>query len=704
MVLHDAAPPPTPTLSVSPASQSVGNGSGVFNATVTANVTWTVSTATGWITLSPASGSNNGSFTVNYTANTTASQRTGTVTVSGTGVASKTITVMQAAASTAYTITFNGNGGTPVTQTKTVTADQSYVFPSPNPAREGYTFAGWWTTSAASGGTQATTATPVTASHTLWARWAADTSPLPDFTIQSITLSPTSVAPGASMTATVTVKNQGAAGGNAKWLDLWIDRAAAAQIGEDGDDWGRIGELAAGAATNVTFTFNAPATAGAKTCRAFIDSADETQESNEANNQLTAVYSVTPAGAVHDFVFYTPGGRGDSFFLSDTPAGTTPVTTFRQGQAVYLSYAFMDYNGMSFSGVITNTFRIAGVSRYLYDEYTSLQSGHYGGPTASTEWSALKDLAPGTHTITATLNEGSVVPETNYANNTKSITFTVTAPPPPPPADTGSPSGSAVGPGAAPTATTAYAGFAHDGSGTVCGTVTLTAKESKGAWTFTAKAVLQGGSVSLSKKGGAPGGTLTLDGKSGEKMTVTLGADMLTGTLTGGKVGGTLRIAGSRDAFADKKDAAAGARLNAVRGYYTAALVGADGTAGYLTLTVGNGGSVKIAGKLADGTAVSGSAKLQEGLNKDGWLAIALHKPLYSKKGSVGGLLWLDPVTKVLRVDTDYGWFIDWTLADTSLRPLDVCGGWYGTGAVLAPSLSLWKMLLCCRFHGRSCP
>ena len=44
----------------------------------------------------------------------------------------------------------------------------------------------------------------------------------------------------------------------------------------------------------------------------------------------------------------------------------------------------------------------------------------------------------------------------------------------------------------------------------------------------------------------------------------------------------------------------------------------------------------------------------------------------------------------MLRVDTDYGWFIDWVSADPKKgvfnRPLDVCGGWYGTGAALKPS------------------
>jgi len=107
--------------------------------------------------------------------------------------------------------------------------------------------------------------------------------------------------------------------------------------------------------------------------------------------------------------------------------------------------------------------------------------------------------------------------------------------------------------------------------------------------------------------------------------------------------------------------------------------------AGYLALTVGNAGAVKLAGKLADGTAVSGAAKLLEGLNEDGWYAVALYKPLYAKKGFIGGLLWLNPEDGLVRVDADYGWFVDWVCGDVKKgvfeRELGVAGGaWTGGG------------------------
>jgi hypothetical protein len=236
-----------------------------------------------------------------------------------------------------------------------------------------------------------------------------------------------------------------------------------------------------------------------------------------------------------------------------------------------------------------------------------------------------------------------------------------------------------------PYQTTAYNGFVYDDNGTVRGTVTLTAKAivkkaTKAApattnWTFTAKAILQTATVSFSIKGGSPE-RVTVTTKKGETLDVALGADTFRGTLSGGAAGVGLSVAGSRNAFADRKDTAAAARLGKVKGLYNVALMetvgGEELPQGYLTLNVGALGAVKIAGKLSDGTAVSGSAKLLEGLNDDKWHAIALYKPLYVKKGFVGGLLWLNPEDQLIRVDTACGWSVDWVYDDPKKAPADL--------------------------------
>ncbi|MFZ4427268.1 MAG: M12 family metallopeptidase, partial [Saprospiraceae bacterium] len=82
-------------LAVSPTSLSVGNTAQSQTFSVTSNIDWTVTESLSWVTVSPASGSNNGVVTVSFTENTTTSSRSGTITVSGSGVSSQTISLSQ---------------------------------------------------------------------------------------------------------------------------------------------------------------------------------------------------------------------------------------------------------------------------------------------------------------------------------------------------------------------------------------------------------------------------------------------------------------------------------------------------------------------------------------------------------------------------------------------------------------------------------
>ena len=81
------------TLSLSTASENFGENGGNKTVNVTSNVSWSISTSDSWMTVSPASGSNNGSFTIT-TATNTGAARSGSVTVSGGGL-SETINVTQ---------------------------------------------------------------------------------------------------------------------------------------------------------------------------------------------------------------------------------------------------------------------------------------------------------------------------------------------------------------------------------------------------------------------------------------------------------------------------------------------------------------------------------------------------------------------------------------------------------------------------------
>jgi len=232
-----------------------------------------------------------------------------------------------------------------------------------------------------------------------------------------------------------------------------------------------------------------------------------------------------------------------------------------------------------------------------------------------------------------------------------------------------------------------YDGFVYEANNTVRGTLSLTAKPNlkTGVWTLTAKVLLQTATVSFSKPTGSMAEGFVFLAKTGERLEVQLLDNTFSGTLTGGRAG-TLNAAGARNKFADKKTFPAEQTvLNSMRGQYNTALLNAaDVYQGYITMSVGNLGAVKIAGVLADGAKVSGTAKLLKGLNNNGLYCVALHRPLYSKAGFIGGLLWVEPVVAgkaAVFVDTEWEWYVEWQkkgfLATT---PLDVLGGYYGNG------------------------
>ena len=71
-----------------------------------------------------------------------------------------------------YTHTFNANGGGTVNPATITKVYNTALGTLPTVSRTGYTFVGWFDTSAASGGTQATTTTKVTGTKTWYARWS----------------------------------------------------------------------------------------------------------------------------------------------------------------------------------------------------------------------------------------------------------------------------------------------------------------------------------------------------------------------------------------------------------------------------------------------------------------------------------------------------------------------------------------------------
>ena len=86
--------PITMTLSVTSINFEYAGGDGSFKIETNTN-SWIVNSGTSWIKVSPAAGSGNGTVAIEVNANTSSSQRAADLTISGTGVPARKITVTQ---------------------------------------------------------------------------------------------------------------------------------------------------------------------------------------------------------------------------------------------------------------------------------------------------------------------------------------------------------------------------------------------------------------------------------------------------------------------------------------------------------------------------------------------------------------------------------------------------------------------------------
>ncbi|MCX7009928.1 MAG: M6 family metalloprotease domain-containing protein, partial [Kiritimatiellaeota bacterium] len=119
----------------------------------------------------------------------------------------------------------------------------------------------------------------------------------PDFVVDSIVTTPSTLNLGCTFTAVVTVRNSGAILGNAGTLKIWLNHGATATASEPADVSQTVGNLAIGATRQLTFSnLTAPGMAGTYNLRAFVDGNDLTPESSEGNNQKTLTYTLSSSG------------------------------------------------------------------------------------------------------------------------------------------------------------------------------------------------------------------------------------------------------------------------------------------------------------------------------------------------------------------------------------------------------------------------
>ncbi len=213
------------SLSVSPSSLSYTAAGESKTVTVTSNTSWTATSSASWLTISPASGSNNGTITAVAAANTSSSQRTATITVSGSGI-TRTISVTQAGVSYNLTVnptslSYTANGET---KTVTVTSNTSWTATSS---------ANWLTVSPASGSNNGTITAVAAANTSSSQRTATITVSGSGITrtisvtqagvSYNLTVNPTSLsytANGETKTVTVTSNTSWTATSSASWLTV----------------------------------------------------------------------------------------------------------------------------------------------------------------------------------------------------------------------------------------------------------------------------------------------------------------------------------------------------------------------------------------------------------------------------------------------------------------------------------------------------
>jgi mannan endo-1,4-beta-mannosidase len=237
----------TNNLSLSSSAVSLASGASSSAVTVTSNVSWAISDNQSWITVSPTSGSSNGSFTVSASANTGTSSRTGTVTVTG-GSLTRTVAVTQAAPSSStltVSTTTASLAAAASSSTFTITSNVSWTV-SDNQS--------WLSVSPASGSNNATVTISATANTSASSR------------------SGTVTVTGGSLTRTIAVTQSGTTASTLTLSASTLSLAAAASSGSVGissnaswtvtDDQSWLSASPASGAGNATLTLSATANTG----------------------------------------------------------------------------------------------------------------------------------------------------------------------------------------------------------------------------------------------------------------------------------------------------------------------------------------------------------------------------------------------------------------------------------------------------------
>lgn len=205
-----------------------------------------------------------------------------------------------------------------------------------------------------------------------------------DLIIESITWSPQTVSAGDSVNFTITVKNRGNKFAKGCWAEFFIDGASRGQR--------EINRLEPG--DSKAFAYTWVAQVGEHTLKATIDILNQSVESDEANNELTQIYSTTPPDLIISSIQWSPPDR------TDTDNVTMHVTVKNNGSgAAYGSQLNFYVDDMLQGFVFVNPLSAGSTSTKTYT------------------WM----VGPDAHTFTAIIDADNQVFESNESNNTYSV-------------------------------------------------------------------------------------------------------------------------------------------------------------------------------------------------------------------------------------------------------------------------------------------
>jgi len=241
------------------------------------------------------------------------------------------------------------------------------------------------------------------------------TAPLvPDFVVTNVVLSPASPSAGGTVSAAITVKNQGGAAGVPRTLQVWANHQSSEPgCGAVGDKSTTLtASLAAGASQTITVNGLSAGAVGTKTLRAFVDSGCLTTETNEGNNQFTTTYTVVaapPPDFVVTGVVLTPSSPNANATVS------AAITVKNQGAVAGIPGTLQVWAHQ------TGIQDCAAVG----DKSTTLTTSLAAGASTTVTVSGLAAGAAGPKTLRAFVDSGCQTTETNDDNNQFTKAYTV---------------------------------------------------------------------------------------------------------------------------------------------------------------------------------------------------------------------------------------------------------------------------------------